>query len=136
MGADDASGTDSTGPDDASATDGESDPPATDHDERPRDGRPASSGRRREVVVPLPVYKVITVFSTLFAVVLVVGGMIALDAATGRATVEPDEISLPLAGAGVLAIVLGATVYAFSTRFRAEGMGNPKEGADELSDDG
>lgn len=94
------------------------------------------AGSRRDVVVPMSVYKVVTVFSSLFAVVLVVAGMIALDAATDRASAEPEEISLPVAAAGVLAIVLGAVVYAFSTRFRAEGMGNPKDEDDEHSDDG
>jgi len=105
-------------------------------DDAPADQADRGRGSRREVVVPLPLYKTVTVFSTLLAVVLVVGGMIALDQATGRSTFAAEEVSLPLATAGVLAIVLGAAVYAFSTRFRAEGMGNPKEDADEGSNDG
>lgn len=126
---DDASGDTTTQSGDATTQSGEaSDVPTAD--------RTGGDDHRREVVVPLSLYKVVTVFSTLLAVVLVVGGMIALDESTGRSTLEPDEISLPLAAVGVTAIVLGAGVYAFSTRFRAEGMGNPKEDSDEDSNDG
>ena len=53
-------------------------------DGSPPDDGDASGGRGRDVEVPLPVYKVVTVFSTLIAVVLVVGGFLALDAATGE----------------------------------------------------
>lgn len=92
--------------------------------------------RRREVEVPMAVYKVVTVFSTLFAIVLVVGGMVALDAATARGEALLEEVHLGLATLGVLSIVAGAAVYAFSTRFRAVGMGNPKDADGEHSNDG
>ena len=37
---------------------------------------------------------------------------------------------------GLSLIVGGSAVYAFSTRFRAEGMGKPKDDTAERSDDG
>jgi len=86
---------------------------------------------QRSVSVPMDLYKTVTVFSTFIAIVLVVGGMIALDTATGRSRLAPEDVNLPIALVGLGAIVLGAAVYAFSTRFRAEGMGNPKDGDDE-----
>lgn len=82
----------------------------------------------RDVVVPLALYKRITVFSTLFAVVAVLAGFLMLDAATGRASRELSEVNAGLAVAGLLSIGAGAAVYAFSTRFRTPGMGNPKDG--------
>jgi hypothetical protein len=51
----------------------------------------------RSVVVPDRVYKSVTVFSTLFAVVTVVGGFIVLDAATKRASVALSEVDPLLA---------------------------------------
>lgn len=117
-------------------------PPSSEPDDRSTDSDEAGADRsaadstgaeepRREVLVPMALYKRVTVLSTLAAIVLVVGGMIALDAATGRSRAAPSEINLPVAVLGLAAIVLGAGVYAFSTRFRAEGMGNPKDGDDE-----
>ncbi|AGN00607.1 hypothetical protein L593_03280 [Salinarchaeum sp. Harcht-Bsk1] len=97
----------------------------------PGSDAPAKRAGRPEVVVPMDLYKTITVFSTLFAIALVVGGMIALDAATGRASRAVEDVNLPIAFLGVAAIVLGAATYAFAARFRAEGMGNPKDGDDE-----
>ncbi|WP_327051397.1 DUF7315 family membrane protein [Halomicrococcus gelatinilyticus] len=90
----------------------------------------------REVVVPLRVYKAVTVFSTLFAVVTVVGGFVVLDTATDRARAPLEEVQLPLALGGVALIAAGAVVYAFSTRFHAEGMGKPKDDSDEPSNNG
>ncbi|MEZ3144408.1 hypothetical protein [Halobaculum sp. MBLA0143] len=102
----------------------------------------------RDVVVPMPIYKTVTVFSTLLAVVGVVGGFVLLDAAvmTGGvvrfavnavlsvfavqvspgvwATLQPVFAVLGLAG-----IALGAVVYVLGSRFRAEGMG--EDGDDE-----
>lgn len=85
----------------------------------------ASEGRTRgrAVDVPLQVYKVVTVFSTLFAIVAVVVGFVLLDWGTNRARADPSEVHLGVVVAGLLAIALGAVTYAFSTRFRAEGMG-------------
>lgn len=94
---------------------------------------------RRDVVVPLEVYKAVTVFSTLFAVGAVLAGFVLLDWGTNRAQADPSEVNLALVVAGLFAIALGAVTYAFSTRFRAEGMtgaetesgkGNSKDEAD------
>nr|WP_135665357.1 hypothetical protein [Halorhabdus rudnickae] len=73
--------------------------------------------------MPLRVYKAISVFSTLLAVLAIVAGFIALDIATNRATAELSAVDPLVAIAGLGMIVLGAVVYAFSTRFRTEGMG-------------
>jgi len=98
---------------------------------------PADDGTdARTVVVPSRVYRAVTVFSTLFAVVTVVGGFIVLDVATERASVALSEVDPLLALAGVGLIVLGAVTYAFSTRFQAPGMGNPKDDSDEPSNNG
>jgi hypothetical protein len=91
---------------------------------------------RRDVEVPLAVYKRVTVFSTLFAVVCVVGGFILVDEATNRAQAPVEEIDPLVALAGVALILFGAGTYAFATRFRAEGMGNAKDEADQDSDNG
>ncbi|WP_248515248.1 DUF7315 family membrane protein [Salinarchaeum laminariae] len=90
-----------------------------------------ADGGRPEVIVPMDLYKTVTVFSTLLSIALVVGGMIALDSATARASAPAEDVNLPVAIVGVGAIVLGAAIYAFAARFRAEGMGNPKDADDE-----
>jgi hypothetical protein len=100
----------------------------------PDDGSETDSSG--DVVVPLRLYKTVTVFSTLFAVVLVLGGFLLLDVATDRARAPLSEVDPVLSIVGLLAFVAGAAIYAFSTRFRAEGMGKPKDEADEGSDDG
>ncbi|PSQ00271.1 hypothetical protein BRC92_12825 [Halobacteriales archaeon QS_4_69_31] len=87
-------------------------------------------------MVPDRVYKTVTVFSTLFAVVAVVAGFVVLDEATDRASVALSEVDPLLALLGVGLIVAGAVTYAFSTRFRAEGMGNAKDDTDEPSNNG
>ncbi|WP_122091348.1 DUF7315 family membrane protein [Halalkalicoccus subterraneus] len=85
------------------------------------------------VVVPTRVYKVVTVFSTLFAVVGVVAGFVLIDIATDRAQADLAEVEPLVALGGVALIVASAAVYAFSTRFRTAEMGNAKDGADEPS---
>jgi len=100
------------------------------------DGADADGADPRRVVVPTHVYKRVTVFSTLFAVVTVVAGFLLLDSATRRATLELSEVDPVLALAGLGCIVLGGVTYAFSTRFQAEGMGNAKEESDETSNNG
>ncbi|NHN47372.1 hypothetical protein G9464_07160 [Halostella sp. JP-L12] len=90
----------------------------------------------REIVVPMRVYKTVTVFSTLLAMVGAILGFALLDSATNRATAELSEVNVALAVAGLASILLGAGVYAFATRFRAEGMGNAKDGDDEGSHNG
>ena len=132
----DAADGDATGgdrPADAETTRGSPDATASpDSTDAPGDG----SGRgARSVTVPTRVYKSVTVFSTLFAVVTVVGGFVLLDAATQRASVSLAEADPVLALLGLGSIVLGAVTYAFSTRFQAEGMGNAKDD-DEPSDNG
>jgi membrane-bound ClpP family serine protease len=102
-------------------------------DEQSADG---DAGGDRDVVVPFRVYKTVTVFSTLFAVVSVVGGFILVDRATERATVPASEIDPVVALAGIGLIVFGAAVYAFATRFRTEEMGKSKDDAAEDSGNG
>jgi hypothetical protein len=89
----------------------------------------------RDVEVPMRVYKTVTVFSTLFAVAFVLAGFVLLDSATDRATASLSEVDPVVAVLGLLGIVAGAAVYAFGTRFRAEGMGTPKGKSDEPPDD-
>lgn len=103
--------------------------------DRPAD-EPTETRGSREVVVPLRVYKAVTVFSTMFSVFFVVGGFIALDTATQRATVSLSEVDPVLAVLGLAMIAAGSVLYAFSSRFRARGMGNAKERTDESSDNG
>lgn len=94
----------------------------------------AGSAGRRDVVVPLRVYKAVTVFSTLFAVVSVVGGFLLIDRATERASVQLSQVDPAVALAGIGLIVLGGSVYAFSTRFRTAEMGNPNNDSAEAPD--
>ena len=96
----------------------------------------ASDADSRDVVVPLRLYKTVTVFSTLFAVAFVLAGFVLLDSATNRATAEASDIDPVLAIVGIGLLVGGAAVYAFSTRFRTEGMGKSKDESDEGSDNG
>ncbi|MFB6304826.1 MAG: hypothetical protein ABEH47_06645 [Haloferacaceae archaeon] len=118
------------------------------------DGERADAGGsgRRDVVVPMRLYKTVTVFSTLIAVFAVVFGFTLLDAATLDVSLlrgvvvaalaaaglspAPDVLSAALAVAGLATIGFGAAVYTLGTRFRAPGMGNAQEDASEGSDDG
>lgn len=108
----------------------------------PSDAEPASPSTddagRREVELPLRLYKTVTVFSTLIAVVSVVAGFLMLDASTlggsllRRAvqsfvaalglTIADGTLSALFAIAGLLTISFGAAVYIVGTRFRAPGM--------------
>ena len=90
----------------------------------------------RDVVVPLALYKRVVVISTLIAVISVVAGFLALDAATRRARAPIGEVDPWLALLGLGLIATGGVVYAFSSRFRAPGMGTDKDGEDERPDDG
>lgn len=96
----------------------------------------SGEGKQREVVVPLRVYKTVTVFSTLFAILSVVGGFILVDVATDRASAPASEIDIPIAIFGIGLILAGTVVYAFSTRFRTEEMGKSKDDGDEPSGNG
>lgn len=100
-------------------------------------------GGRREIELPLRLYKTVTVFSTLIAVVCVVLGFLMLDAATlggsllrrgvagGLATlgigVAEGTLSALFAVAGLCTIGLGAGVYVLGTRFRAPGMAGKRD---------
>jgi hypothetical protein len=88
------------------------------------------------VIVPLPIYKTVTVTATLLAVIAAVGGFVLLDTATDRGRAAPEEVNAGLALAGLLAIVGAAAIYAFGTRFRAEGMGSDKADAESGSGNG
>ena len=90
-----------------------------------------SDGAQREVVVPLRLYKTVTVFSTLIAVFSVVGGFILVDVATNRASAPASEIDVPVAIGGVGLIPAGNVGYLFSSRFSAERVGETIEDASE-----
>ncbi|WP_435335514.1 DUF7315 family membrane protein [Haloarchaeobius sp. TZWWS8] len=106
-------------------------------DDRETDESGESAGpRSREVEVPLRLYKTVTVFATLLAMVGVIGGFVLLDTATNRAQAELSEINVLLALLGLGLIVAGSAIYAFSTRFRTAGMGKSKDDTDEGSDNG
>jgi hypothetical protein len=106
----------------------------------------------RDVEVPMRVYKTVTVFSTLIAVVAVVVGFTFLDAATLQVSVvrslatgllslsglspPADVLDATLALVGLACIGFGAWVYVLGTRFRARGMGNSQEDSDEHPDNG
>jgi divalent metal cation (Fe/Co/Zn/Cd) transporter len=95
------------------------------------EGEPLEGPRRApdgDVVVPMRMYKAVMVFSTIIAVALVVAGFIILDTATRRAQAPLGEVDPVLAVAGIAVIGLGAGVYAFATRFRAEEMGGADGG--------
>jgi hypothetical protein len=98
--------------------------------------RPRRADDGTDVVVPLRLYKTVTVFSTLFAVVFVLAGFVLLDSATNRATAELSEVDPVLGVLGLASLVFGAAIYAFSTRFRTEEMGKAKDDSDEDSGNG
>ncbi|MFC6826302.1 DUF7315 family membrane protein [Halopelagius fulvigenes] len=118
----------------------------------PGDSAAGSTTRdgRRDVVVPMRLYKTVTVFSTLIAVVCVVFGFMLLDAATLNVSFLGGIVRGGLSAIGVsvgdgvlstaLAVValgiigFGAGVYTLGTRFRARGMGKSQEDSNEDSD--
>jgi len=73
---------------------------------------------RREVEVPMRLYKTVTVFSTLIAVVAVVVGFLFLDAAT---------LSISLVGSGIrglaTAVGVSASAQMWTTLFAVGGIG-------------
>lgn len=91
--------------------------------------RPATDGRT--VYVPVRLYKTITIFSTLFAIVGVVLGFVLLDQATDRARADVADIDPVIALVGLGCIVLAAAIYWFATRFQVASMGKAKERTDE-----
>jgi len=119
-----------------------------------RDDPAGGAGGRtgRDVVVPMRIYKTVTVFSTLIAVLAVVTGFVLLDAATlgvsflrGLVVLGLSAVGLSVPGGvlsavfatlGLTVIAVGAGVYVLGTRFRARGMGNSQEDSGEGSDNG
>ena len=106
-------------------------------DDDPTETRERASERgRREVVVPERLYRTVTVFSTLIAIVGVVAGFVLLDMATKQATASFEEVNVWLASLGILAILGGGATYAYAARFQAEGMRKDKDATDEPSNNG
>jgi hypothetical protein len=131
----------------------DTEPDDRDADESHETGRAVDQGPRgRDVVVPMRVYKLVTVVTTLLAVPLVVLGFMFLDAATLQVSftrgiilgtlsavglgVDEGLLSAVLAVIGLSIIGVGAVVYVVGARFRAGGMGNAEEDADEVSGNG
>lgn len=146
----------SPGADDATAS-GASGGERSDGDAPPASGPIVAPGGRREVEVPPSLFRVVTVFSTLVAIVLVVLGFALLGSASSIVTnptgsllvrllglVVPQQVLVEGKGTigalvglvGLATIAGGAAVYVYGTRFRAPGMGNSKDASDEDSDDG
>ena len=112
----------------------------------------SASGRGREVVVPMALYKRVTVFGTLVAILTVLFGFMALDAALySRSIVRvnvlwlleqvglptaPGVVSAAFAVIGLGLVVLGAWAYVLSTRFRTEEMGTARDAPATEVDDG
>ena len=108
---------------------------------------PESSTGRRDIVVPIRLYKTITVFSTLIATACILGGFILIDAATLQVSVlrrlllaglegiglsvDQELFSAVLAIGGLSLMAAGTGVFILSSRFRAPGMGNAQEDSDE-----
>lgn len=95
-----------------------------------------SQSVQRDVSVPMELYKVVTVFSMLLAIGLVVGGFLVLDGATDQATAELEDVDVVTALLGIGLVAFGGAVYVFSTRFQPEAMGNAKDDANQESDNG
>ncbi|MFC7186106.1 DUF7315 family membrane protein [Halorubrum yunnanense] len=135
--------------DDAQAFDETGDPIAADEQEDPRSEPtgPRAGTEGREVVVPFRLYKAVTVFSTLAAVVAYLIGFTLVDAATlqisfVRTTIvyllnsaglypSKDALVAVLAIAGIAFIVGGTAVYVLGTRFRGQGMGKSQDDSGE-----
>lgn len=112
----------------------------------PNEDGTRSSGRR-DIVVPMRLYKTITVFSTLIATLCILVGFILLDAATLQVSVlrrlfvsgafavglpvDQELLSVLLGIAGLSLMALGAGVFVLSSRFRTAGMGNAQEDSSE-----
>jgi hypothetical protein len=142
-------------PDAASTDHGAQRSRGTDHGEQTpaaSDSTDSGGRGRRDVVVPLRLYKTITVFSTLIAAASILAGFILLDAATLQVSVlrgllvlaieavwtTPDQglLSGLLGVAGLCLMALGSGVFVLSSRFRTAGMGNSQDDADEESING
>ncbi len=107
----------------------------------------ANDGGGRDIAVPMEMYKSITVFSTLFAVVFVLLAFVMFDAATldrsfVRGLVQDafgavglgvggQPLTIAFALVGFAFLTTGSGIYIVGSRFRAEEMGNAKNEADE-----
>lgn len=133
-------------------------PPAGEQSDEEAVGPTEGAGGRREVEVPQSLYRVVTVFSTLLSVLFVVLGFVVLDAATTVSSNPPGSVVVRLLSIlgpsvetlstysstiavvvgllGLALVVAGAGVYVYGSRFRAPGMGKPKDEADEGTGDG
>ncbi|SFR38470.1 MULTISPECIES: DUF7315 family membrane protein [Halorubrum] len=125
------------------------DPIAGDDDADPRSEPtgPRAGPGGREVVVPFRLYKAVTVFSTLAAVVTFLIGFTLVDAATlqisfvrtiivylldNAGILPPEDVLVAiLAITGVGFILLGTAVYVLGTRFRGQGMGKSQDDPSE-----
>jgi len=119
---------------------------APDSDEASPAGPADATTGRRDIVVPIRLYKTITVFSTLIATGCILGGFIFIDAATLQVSVlrrlllggieaigggvEQKLFTGVLAIIGLGLMAAGAGVFVLSSRFRAPGMGNAQEDSD------
>ncbi len=135
--------------DDFQAVDETGDPIAKDDPEDPRTEPigPRVGPDGREIVVPLRLYKTVTVFSTLAAIATYFVGFTLIDAATLQISfvrttiiflleafgtgVSEDVLTALLAIAGIGSILLGTAIYVLGTRFRAQGMGKAQEDSSE-----
>ena len=135
--------------DDAQAFDETGDPIPADEQEDPRDEPtgPRIGPDGREVVVPFRLYKAVTVFSTLAAVVAYLIGFTLVDAATLQISFvrtaivyllnssglypSQDTLVAVLAITGIAFIVAGTAVYVLGTRFRGRGMGKSQDDSGE-----
>ena len=122
------------------------DSPSNSDESSPTGPADATTGRR-DVVVPIRLYKTITVFSTLIATACILGGFILIDAATLQVSVlrrlllaglegiglsvNQELFSAVLAIGGLSLMAAGTGVFVLSSRFRAPGMGNAQEDSDE-----
>ncbi len=134
---------------DFQAVDETGDPIATDDPDDPRNEPvgPRVGPDGREIVVPLRLYKTVTTFSTLAAVVAYFIGFTLIDAATLQVSfvrttiiyvletiglgVTEGVLTALLAIVGISLILLGTAVYVLGTRFRAQGMGKAQEDTSE-----
>jgi len=139
----------STDHDDTQAFDKTGDPVAKDDPEDPRNEPtgPRVGPDGREIVVPFRLYKAVTVFSTLAAVVAYFIGFTLIDAATlqisfVRTTIvyllntvglfpSDDVLVAGFAIIGITFIIAGTAVYVLGTRFRGRGMGKSQDDSTE-----
>lgn len=129
--------------------DGTGDPVAKDGGEAPEPEPvgPQVGPDGRVIVVPKRLFKVVTVFSTLLAVVTYLIGFVLIDAATLQVSivrrligfllgsvgigVPEDVLTAALAILGVSFILAGTAAYVLGTRFQAQGMRKSQEDSSE-----